>query len=108
MKRREVIKRTALLMGGVVSAPAILGILKGCTAKPGVEWNPEFITQDQAYVITEMAEIIIPKTDTPGAKEAGVPAFIGQMVFKAYSPDNRDKFIADLTDFMTESDFSEL
>lgn len=108
MKRREVIKRTALLMGGVVSAPAILGILKGCSAKPGIEWRPEFFTQDQAYAITEITEIIIPKTDTPGAKEAGVPSFIEQMVFKAYSQNNRDKFVTALTDFMTESNFADL
>lgn len=108
MNRREVIKRTALLMGGAVSAPAIMGILKGCTAKPGVEWSPEFFTQEQAYVITEVAEIIIPKTDTPGAKDAGVPAFIEQMIFKAYSQENRDRFMSGLDAFMKESDFSDL
>ncbi len=108
MNRREVIKRTALLMGGAVSAPAMLGILKGCSAKPGVDWTPEFLTTDQAFVISEMAEIIIPKTDTPGAKDAGVPAFIEQMVFKAYSDENREKFMTALQEFMTASNFLKL
>src|SRR5690606_22081465 len=96
MNRREVIKRTAILMGGVVSAPAIMGILKGCKAKPGVAWTPKYFTQEQAYVITEVAEIIIPKTDTAGAKDAGVPAFIEQMIFEAYSEEDRTKFMAAL------------
>lgn len=108
MNRREVIKRTAILMGGAVSAPAIVGILKGCTAKPGVDWTPEFFTQDQAYVVSEIAEIIIPKTDTPGAKDAGVPAFIEQMVSKAYSDENRDQFITALDEFIKVSDFLKL
>ncbi|MCU0356894.1 MAG: gluconate 2-dehydrogenase subunit 3 family protein [Cyclobacteriaceae bacterium] len=108
MNRREVIKRTALLMGGAVSAPAMLGILQGCTAKPGVDWNPEFFTQEQAFVISEIAEIIIPKTDTPGAKDAGVPSFIEQMVAKAYSDENREKFMTALQEFTTESNFLKL
>jgi gluconate 2-dehydrogenase gamma chain len=108
MNRREVIKRTALLMGSAVSAPAILGILNGCTAKPGVDWNPQFFTQEQAFLVSELAEIIIPKTDTPGAKDAGVPAFIEQMVFKAYSDENREKFMTALQEFMTQSEFIKL
>lgn len=108
MNRREVIKRTALLMGGVVSTPAIMGILKGCQAKPGIDWTPEFFTADQAFVVTEVAEIIIPKTDTPGAKEAGVPAFIEEMVFKAYKQADREKFITALDAFTNASGFLKL
>jgi gluconate 2-dehydrogenase gamma chain len=108
MNRREVIKRTAILMGGAVSAPAIMGILKGCTAQPGVDWTPKYFSQDQAFAITELAEIIIPKTDTPGAKEAGVPAFIEQMVFQAYSQENREQFLSDLDQFSNSSGFNKL
>ncbi len=108
MNRREVIKRTAILMGGVVSAPAIMGILKGCKATPGLEWTPEFFTADQAFVITEVAEIIIPKTDTPGAKEAGVPSFIEQMIYKAYKESDREKFMTALDEFITTSGFLKL
>lgn len=108
MNRREVIKRTALLMGGVVSAPAIMGILNGCTAKPGIDWKPEFFTEDQAFVITEVTEIIIPKTDTPGAKEAGVPSFIEQMIFKAFKQADRDQYIQTLDEFITASKFKDL
>jgi len=108
MNRREVIKRTAILMGGVVSAPAMMGILNGCKAEPGLEWTPEFFTEDQALVITEVAEIIIPKTDTPGAKEAGVPSFIEQMIFKAYKESDREKFVTALDEFTTTSRFLKL
>lgn len=108
MNRREVIKRTAILMGGVVSAPAIMGILKGCKAKPGVAWQPKYFTQEQAYVITEMAEIIIPKTDTAGAKDAGVPAFIEELIFEAYNEADRSKFMSSLEDFTTTSGFINL
>ncbi|MBX2945432.1 MAG: gluconate 2-dehydrogenase subunit 3 family protein [Cyclobacteriaceae bacterium] len=85
-----------------------MGILKGCQAKPGIDWTPEFFTADQAFVVTAVAEIIIPKTDTPGAKEAGVPAFIEEMVYKAYKQADREKFIAALDEFTNFSGFLKL
>jgi hypothetical protein len=51
MDRREALRRTALLMGGVVSAPAIMGVLQGCKAKPGLAWKPVFINEDQATIV---------------------------------------------------------
>jgi len=86
-------------MGGAVSAPAIAGILKGCKAKPGVDWNPVFLQQDQASVISTVSEIIIPRTDTPGARDVGVPAFIDQMLKDVYSEDDQKFFIDGLNAF---------
>lgn len=103
MDRREALKRTAMLMGGAVSAPAIMGVLKGCTARPGVDWKPVFLTDDQAAIVTHVSEIIIPRTDTPGAKDAGVPAFIDQMVNEVYSEEDQKWFIDGLTAFNSDA-----
>jgi hypothetical protein len=99
MNRREALRRTAWIMGGVVSAPAIMGILKGCAAKPTVDWKPAFLSQEQAVLVSEVAEIIIPKTDTPGAKETGVPAFIDLMLKDVYSKEDQDRYLQGLKDF---------
>lgn len=103
MDRREALKRTAWLMGGAVSAPAILGILKGCTAKPSIDWKPVFLTAEQGTLVSEVAEIIIPKTDTPGAKEVGVPGFIDQMVNECFKKEDQDKFLNGLKAFDDEA-----
>lgn len=99
MDRREALRRTALLMGGAVSAPAIMGILKGCKAKPTVDWKPEFLSQDQASIVSQVSEIIIPRTDTPGAIDTGVPSFIDQMVNEVYTPEDQKWFTDGLTAF---------
>lgn len=99
MNRRELIKKTALFMGATVSAPAIVGILNGCTAEPGLYWTPKYVSEDQARLIEALAETIIPATDTPGAKDAGVPAFIEKMVFEVYPDDARKKFLDGLEAF---------
>ena len=99
MHRREALKRTALLMGGVVSAPAIAGILKGCTPKPGIDWKPVFLSEDQASVVSTVSEIIIPRTDTPGAKDVGVPSFIDQMLQEVSSKEEQEFLTKGLESF---------
>lgn len=102
--RREAIKRTALMMGGALSAPAILGVLNGCTPSMEPGWTPKFFTKEQAVTINEAAEGIIPKTDTPGAKDVGVPQFIETMVSTIYSLEDRTKFMKGLEAFELECD----
>ncbi len=103
MDRREALRRTAFLMGGIVSAPAIMGVLKGCTAKPGIDWKPVYLKDDQASLVSQVAEIIIPKTDTPGAKEVGVPSFIDQILKEVYSKEDQEWFSTGLQSFNDEA-----
>src|SRR3712207_1464276 len=104
MDRREDIKRTAWLMGGIVSAPAIAAVLKGCTAKPSVDWKPVFFKEDEASIISQVAEIIIPKTDTPGAKDAGVPQFIDLIIKDCYAKEDQDRFMEGMKAFNEEAE----
>lgn len=48
-------------------------------AQPALGWTPTALTAAQAQILDVVAELVYPKTDTPGAREAGVP----QMVDKA-------------------------
>jgi hypothetical protein len=103
MDRREALRKTALLMGAAVSASALTGILQGCKATPELTYTPQFFTEDQARIVMEVAEIIIPKTDTPGAKDTGVPGFIDLMLKDCYKKEDQDRFIAGLTSFDEEA-----
>jgi Gluconate 2-dehydrogenase subunit 3 len=46
--------------------------------------------------ITLAAERIIPKTDTPGATDAGVGAFVDKMLADWHTPAEREQFLAGL------------
>jgi gluconate 2-dehydrogenase gamma chain len=109
MDRREALRRTAWLMGGALSAPAIAGVLNGCTAKPTIDWKPEFLNSEQAATVTSIADIIIPATDTPGAKAVGVPAFIDKMLKDCYAPQDQQRFLDGLKAFneRAEKDFGD-
>jgi hypothetical protein len=94
----------AYLMGGAISAPAILGVLNGCSAKSSAgAWKPVFLTPEQGEVVAEIAEIFIPRTDTPGAKEVGVPAFIDTMLKDAYTSADHARYIAGLNELEAQA-----
>jgi gluconate 2-dehydrogenase gamma chain len=99
MNRRELLHQVAWLMGGAISAPAVLGILSGCSAKRSASWQPLFLSKEEGAIVEEVAEIIIPRTATPGAKDVGVPAFIDVMLKDAYPTDDQARFVSGLKDF---------
>ncbi|MFU8812708.1 MAG: gluconate 2-dehydrogenase subunit 3 family protein [Balneolaceae bacterium] len=98
ISRKEAIKRTGLILGGVVFAPSILGVLKGCTAQPG-DWTPTFFSREQARTVTALADVILPEDDSPSASQVGVPAFIEEMVSTVYTEEQRQEFLNGLNQF---------
>ena len=81
MDRRELLYRASMLLGGALTAGTVSGILAGCTTSdsPG-QPGGGFLSADEMRTVTAMADQIIPRTDTPGAVDAGVPAFIDKML----------------------------
>lgn len=104
MDRRTAIKRTALIMGGALSSSAIAGVLNGCTAEKQLDWQPVFLSKEQATATAEVAERIIPATDTPGAKDAGVPEFIDKMLNDIYTEEEKQQFLNGLMELNQESE----
>jgi Gluconate 2-dehydrogenase subunit 3 len=48
--------------------------------KPGAPFEPQFFSPAQLLVVSRLADLIIPTTDTPGAVAAGVPQYIDLVV----------------------------
>jgi gluconate 2-dehydrogenase gamma chain len=99
LSRREALKRVAWLMGGTLSASAVLAIRKGYSATTPAGSKPSILTPAQMSSVTAVAEIMIPRTDTPGAIDVGVPGFIDLMLKEVYTQQDRERFIAGLTHF---------
>lgn len=106
MQRRELLRRAAWILGGVISAPAALAILQGCSAKDSSAasaWKPKFFQGSQAEIITALADVLIPRTDNSGALDAGVPAFIDSVLADVYPQDARERFSAGCEEFAAAS-----
>jgi hypothetical protein len=95
MDRREALKQAALLAGYSVSAAALSSVWQGCSTPPSggdIGWEPQFFNTDQAAAMAEMAETILPRTDTPGAKDVKVPAFVDQFAAVCMKPEEQQAF----------------
>ena len=82
----------------------LIGIGVTAVAVPGYEWysiNKKPSLDELANykdLLAELAETIIPATDTPGAKDANVGAFVYKMVMDCADKKTQNKFIAGLHD----------
>lgn len=97
MNRRDAVKSVAFLMGGALSATTIGVFLDSCNSPAG-KTKGELFTKAQQDVITEIADIIIPTTTSPGAKAAGVGPFISMMLKDCYPEDAQKAFTKGLED----------
>jgi hypothetical protein len=90
LTRREAVRRVAALLGGA----ALVGQsawLAGCEGSRYARRGATF-TAIEIALLDEIAETILPATNTPGAKAAGVGPFIAMMVTDVYAPDQRRLF----------------
>lgn len=88
MKRRELLKLISLATGSVLIGGDF--ILSGCT-NPNAQQGLLFYKEDIAF-LDELAETILPKTNTPGAKDAAVGKFISVQVSDCYETKDQNIF----------------
>ncbi len=78
LSRRAAIKRVALLVGATLT-PAVLEGLAQAQSVGAIATKPVNLSGAQFAVVDAIAERIVPRTDTPGARDVRVPQFIDLM-----------------------------
>lgn len=94
MKRRELIQNLALITGAALSPSVVQATINGVDGRDVIK-TPVF-SEKQRAICSVLAELIIPRTDTPGAIDAGVPHFIELMVSDWYTDTERAIFLEGL------------
>lgn len=93
MNRREAVQLVSLAVGAFLShglAPRLAAQAEASEAAAGA-------------LLAEVADVILPTTDTPGAKAAGVEKFILRVVGDCFKAEERQKFFAALETIDTDS-----
>ena len=99
MNRREALNQVAWLMGGMLSAPTLAAFAEQKATISLPQAVPAFgLSTVQRQIVAEVAEHIIPKTTTAGAKDAGVPAFIELMLNDCYKAPEHESFLEGVTE----------
>lgn len=103
MNRREFLQCAAILVGGLGVGELAFGLTDEQRAylAAAPDYNTgasDYFNEAQRRIIAAMAEVVIPRTDTPGAIDAGVPRFIELMVRDWLNEQERAIFEAGLAD----------
>ena len=104
--RREALSRVAILLGGAISPPTLAGVLDAATRRAWATaqgWTPRTLNASQTELVAVIAEHIIPETDTPGARAAGVHRFVDTLLADHYPAAERDRFLDGLRGVDTRS-----
>ena len=96
LSRRQMVQRMAMAIGGTLVAPTVL--FESCSFDPDTSTaGPERLA-----VLDAIAETIIPRTKTAGARDAQIGAFIDVMIRDCYYPDMQEKLNAGIQEIAVE------
>lgn len=92
MDRREALKNVAFLLGGAVTGAQ--AFLTGCHSTNEIKKDKidSLFSNEDVALMDEIGETIIPATDTPGAKAAGIGSFMAMMVTDCYEEKDQKAF----------------
>ena len=85
MDRRDFVKQLSAGMGAALTPGVLAAILSGCEAEPQASG---LLTTREMDILGSLTDAIIPRTDTPGARDAGVPQYI-EMMLNYFTPADR-------------------
>jgi hypothetical protein len=102
MNRRDALLRVATMVGATMTLPgmgssALADTLEASATQRAVTGKPVLFTADQDALVAELADVIIPTTNTPGAKAAKVNEIIDVVLKDCYKKADQQNFIDGLT-----------
>jgi gluconate 2-dehydrogenase gamma chain len=87
LDRRMLLRSAIVLVGGTLASNIAVPVLAATEAA-------RFFTPEEFRVVAEFADIIIPRTDTPGARDAGVPEALDALMANWASESRKAEFRA--------------
>lgn len=105
MNRREALQRFSLIIGGsLLGADSLLAKNIDWDAIEGLPDGKDIglFSKNQIKLLNEIAETIIPTTNTPGAKAAKTGQFMATMVSDCYEPKDQQAFMTGLQTLQDE------
>ena len=95
MKRRDILKSALLGTSVAISGDAASQSHTSTEVPASAVWKPLLFDAHQSETVVLLADLIIPETDTPGAKEAGAAAYI-DLILNDGDTEVRENFLKGL------------
>lgn len=95
MNRRQAIKGVAVLIGGTAAVSTFGLMTQSCSGEQG---DPSVFGDADRELMDAVCDTLIPDTDVPGAKAAGVGPFVVMMLEDCHSAEERAEVTAGLAE----------
>jgi hypothetical protein len=102
MDRRSALKKAGVLAGSAVAIPSFFSLLQSCKSETRLGWQPLFFTEIEAKTIAAILDMILPRTDTPGALDVKSDIFIDKVIAKTYVEEAQAKMRSEIAAFNSE------
>jgi len=99
MNRRKAIRNTGLIAGATVLVPSFLTIFQSCKSDVMLTYQPLFFTEEEAKFIAKLVDVILPRTDTPGALDVKADIFMDIVFAKTNNAEQQQNTRADIAKF---------
>ena len=64
--------------------PSMLSLFQSCRKENRLDWQPVFLREVEAKTISTLVDMILPRTETPGALDVKVDMFIDKVFAETY------------------------
>jgi len=102
MDRRSALKKAGVLAGSAVAIPSFFSLLQSCKSENRLGWQPLFFTESEAKTIAAILDMILPRTDTPGALDVKSDIFIDKVIAKTYDEEAQAKMRTEIAAFNSD------
>jgi hypothetical protein len=99
MDRRKALQRTGLLAGATVLMPSMLSLFQSCKKENRLDWQPAFLKEEEAKTISALVDMILPRTETPGALDVKADMFIDKVFAETYDTAGQENIRAEIAAF---------
>jgi glucoside 3-dehydrogenase (cytochrome c) hitch-hiker subunit len=103
MHRREVLRLLATGSLLQLAPPNLFAVLREAHGLIQSQTSPRTLNAHQHATVKAMAEMIIPRTDTPGALDVGTAEFVDLILTEWYEEAERTRFLSGLADVDSRS-----
>ena len=99
MDRRRVLKKIGYGSAAMVVSPQVINMLHSCKSNVN-KYLPIFFANNQFQFVSKIMDLIIPKTDIPGAIELKLPEFLDNYIVVVMNQNDKETIIRRTNNFI--------
>ncbi len=90
MNRRDLLKKGVYGLAGFTLSSTLISTLQSCSSIK--KYSPLYFSKTEFYLLSNIIDFLIPKTETPGALDMKVPQFIDIIISETYNNESKNNF----------------